>query len=298
MFDELFGRAELKERIETLEDERAELRDRLEAEQERRKDAVTDRQAAERRVNELEDRITQLRDRIDRLEDGEQTLSYRRREQLTGRRIESVLDRLTSLEGQPESILTAVVVDDHQISGELRDGFGERAALVSRAAPCLAVTDDARMVSVAFDVPNPPEPFARWGDSVEIDRSWFEPTGRFTLALVRSDLFAMGVYEGRERTAFHGFDSELKSNHSKGGFSQSRFERIRDGQIDTHLGRCQEALAERPDDAPLFVVGERSVLGAVSDAADATAAVDATGDPEQALEDAFEDFWTVTLYGI
>ncbi|QSG08390.1 Vms1/Ankzf1 family peptidyl-tRNA hydrolase [Halapricum desulfuricans] len=298
MFDELFGRAELKERIETLEDEKADLQDRLEAERERRKDAVTDRQAAERRVNELEDRITQLRDRIDRLEDGEQTLSYRRRERLAGERVGDVLDRLASLEGQPESVLTAVVADDHRIPDALREGFGERAALISRAAPCLAVTDDAGMVSAAFDIPNPPEPFARWSDGVELERSWFEPTGRFTLALVRSDLFAMGVYEGRERTAFHGFDSELKSNHSKGGFSQSRFERIRDGQIDTHLGRCQEALAERPGDAPLFVVGERSVLGAVSDAADATAAVDATGEPEPALEQAFEDFWTVTLYGI
>ncbi|MFW6018635.1 MAG: Vms1/Ankzf1 family peptidyl-tRNA hydrolase [Halapricum sp.] len=298
MLDELFGRAELKERIETLEAEKAELQDRLEAEQNRRKDAVTDRQAAERRVNELEDRITQLQDRIDRLEDGEQVLAYRRREQLTGRRVGSVLDRLTSLAGDPESVLTAVVTDEHRVPSEVREGFGERAALVSRAAPCLAITDDAGMVSVAFDVPNPPEAFATWGDSVELDRSWFEPTGRFTLALVRSDLFAMGVYEGRERTAFHGFDSELKSNHSKGGFSQSRFERIRDGQIETHLGRCQEALAERPDDAPLFVVGEKSVLGAVSDAADATAAVDATGDPEQALDQAFEDVWTVTLYGI
>ncbi|QSG05812.1 Vms1/Ankzf1 family peptidyl-tRNA hydrolase [Halapricum desulfuricans] len=298
MFDELFGRAELKERIEALESEKADLQDRLEAEQERRTDAVTDRQAAERRVNELEDRVTQLQDRIDRLEDGEQTLSYRRRERLAGERVRDVFDRLASLDGQSESILTAVVDDDHRIPQSLRDGFGERAALVARAAPCLAVTDDAEMVSVAFDIPNPPEAFAAWDDSVEFDRSWFEPTGRFTLALVRSDLFAMGVYEGRERTAFHGFDSELKSNHSKGGFSQSRFERLRDGQIDTHLGRCQEALAERPDDAPLFVVGERSVLGAVSDAADATAAVDATGEPERALNEAFEDFWTVTLYGV
>jgi len=298
MFDELFGRAELKERIEALEDEKSQLSEQLDAERKRRKDAVTDRQAAERRVNELEDKITQLRDRIERLEAGERSIEYRRREQFSPARVEAVLDRLLSIEGDEQSILTAVLADDHGTPRALRDGFGERAALVSRAAPCLAVTDDAGMVSVAVDVPNPPEPFARWSDSVDIERSWFEPTGEFTLALVRSDLFAMGVYEGRKRTAFHGFDSELKSNHSKGGFSQSRFERIRDGQIDTHLERCQEALKERPADAPLFVVGERSVLGAVADAADATAAVDATGDPEPALDQAFESFWTVTVYGI
>ena len=298
MFDELFGRAELKERIETLEDEISQLEDHLEAEQKRRKDAVTDRQAAERRVNELEDKVTQLQDRIERLQAGERSVDYRRRGQLSPARTETVLDRLLSIESDEQGILTAVIADGHEIPQAVREGFDERAALVSRAAPCLAVIDDAGMVSVAFDVPNPPEPFAKWDDSVEIDRSWFEPTGQFTLALVRSDLFAMGVYEGRERTAFHGFDSELKSNHSKGGFSQSRFERIRDGQIDTHLERCQEALKERPADAPLFVVGERSVLGAVADAADATAAVDATGDPVPALNRAFESFWTVGIYGI
>jgi len=298
MFDELFGRAERKERIEALEDEKSQLSEQLDAERKRRKDAVTDRQAAERRVNELEDKITQLRDRIERLEAGERSIEYRRREQFPPARVEAVLNRLLSIEGDEQSILTAVLTDDHGAPRAVRDGFGERAALVSRAAPCLAVTDDAGMVSVAFDVPNPPEPFAEWDDRVEIERSWFEPTGKFTLALVRSDLFAMGVYEGRKRTAFHGFDSELKSNHSKGGFSQSRFERIRDGQIDTHLERCQEALTERPADAPLFVVGERSVLGAVADAADATAAVDATGDPEPALDQAFESFWTVTIYAI
>ena len=298
MFDELFGRADLKERIETLEDKTTQLNERLEAERKRRKDAVTDRQAAERRVNELEDKVTQLQDRIERLQAGERSLEYRRRERLSPARVEAVFDRLLSIEGDEQSILTAVIADGHEIPQAVRDGFDERAALVSRAAPCLAVTDDAGLVSVAFDVPNPPEPFTKWDDSVDIERSWFEPAGQFTLALVRSDLFAMGVYEGRTRTAFHGFDSELKSNHSKGGFSQSRFERIRDGQIDTHLGRCQEALKERPADAPLFVVGEQSVLGAVADAADATAAVDATGDPEPALDRAFESFWTVTMYGV
>ena len=32
--------------------------------------------------------------------------------------------------------------------------------------------------------------------------------------------------------------------------------------------------------------------------ADATAAVDATGDPEAALDDAYDDFWTVRIYGL
>jgi TolA-binding protein len=298
MLDQLLGRATLKERIETLEAEKADLQAQLEGEQRRRTEAITDKQDAQRRVNELEDRVTQLRDRVERLQGEDHTLEYRSREDVTGVRLSRILDRLQSIDGDPESILTAVVTDDHDISQPLREAFGERATLVSRAAPCLAIADDAGLVSAAFDLPNPPAAFTTWSDGVELDRSWLEPTGEYTLALVRSDLFAMGVYDGREQTAFHGFDSDLKSKHSKGGFSQSRFERIREGQIDTHLERCRVALEERPADAPLYVVGEQSVLYEVASEAEATAAVDATGEPEHALDRAFDSFWTVTLYGI
>jgi peptide subunit release factor 1 (eRF1) len=176
----------------------------------------------------------------------------------------------------------------------VRDAFAGRATLVAEAAPCLAVTDDAGLVSATLSTPAPPDPFVEWDDGFQLARSWFTPRESFTLALVRSDLFAMGEYAGRERTAFHGFDSALTSQHSKGGFSQARFERLRDEQIDSHLDRCLEALEERTTD-PLYVVGERTVLPEFSTVADVTATVDATGDPEPALRDAFRDFWTVQL---
>jgi peptide subunit release factor 1 (eRF1) len=152
-------------------------------------------------------------------------------------------------------------------------------------------------VSATLSVPNPPAPFASWDDHVAIEREWFQPVGAHAVALVRSDLFAMAEYEGRKRTGFVGFDSDLKSQHSKGGFSQARFERLRDEQIETHVDRCLEALEERSADRA-FVVGERTVLSDFSDVADVTATVDATGEPEAALDDAVYDFWTVRLRAV
>jgi hypothetical protein len=278
MLDDLLGRSALKDRIAEqearIEELEAEL-DRLEGETERRKEAVTARQDAQRRANKLEDRVEQLEDLVDRLQSEETTLSFRRQTEIEGRTLEEVLDRLDSVETGPQGALTAYVRDGHDLPAALREAFGERTALVSRAAPCLAVGDDE-------------------GSSFRIDREWFLPRGRYTLALVRSDLFAMGTYQGDERTAFHGFDSDLKSQHSKGGFSQARFERLRDEQIDEHLDRCRAALDERETER-LYVVGERSVLGEFMHLADATAAVDATGDPEDALRDAWESFWSVPL---
>jgi len=297
MLDDLLGRTELKAEIEELEAEIDRLESQLDAEENRRADAVTERQEAQRRANKLEDRVEQLEDQVQRLQSDETALSYRREAQLRGRRLDEVLDRLDSVETGPQGALSAYVADGHNLPAELRDAFGDRAALVSRAAPCLALGDDASLIAVCLRPPVAPEPFVEWGDGFRIDREWFQPRGRYTLALVRSDLFAMGTYRGDERTAFHGFDSDLKSQHSKGGFSQARFERLRDEQIDEHLDRCAAALAERETDR-LYVVGERSVLGEFMHLADATATVDATGDPEDALRDAWGSFWTVQLRSV
>ncbi|PSP77471.1 hypothetical protein BRC81_09840 [Halobacteriales archaeon QS_1_68_20] len=295
MLDELLGKAALRERIAELEDERDSLEAQLEAESERRREAVRDRQDAEERVNRLEDRIAQLEGRVERLQDEELSVDFRGVTSLRGDRLSSVLDRLASFETGTEGALTAVV--DGDLPREVRDAFGDHGQLVSRAAPCVALTDDAGLVSVALSAPTDPDPSVTWSDGFAFGRSWFEPAGEYALALVRSDLFAVGAYRGRERLDFEGFESDVKGDHSKGGYSQARFERRRDDQIDDHLDRCRAVLDERDHDR-LYVVGERTVLRELSDLADATAAVDATGDPEAALADAFEQFWTVRLYRI
>lgn len=294
MLDELLGRARLKDRIDELEEELRHCERQLEAEQERRADAVSDRQDAQQRVNRLEDRIADLEGTVERLRSGtDDDPSFVRTETLRGGRLDAVLDRLASVETDPEGAFSAYVADGHDLPDELRGAFGDRARLVGRAAPCLAVTDDAGLVGACLSVPDPPAPFWEWGEGFAVERGWFEPTGSYTFALVRSDLFAMGEYEGRDRVAFQGFDSELKSQHSKGGYSQSRFERLRDEQIDDHVERCRVALEDAGD--RLYVVGERTVLDSFSDLADVTATVDATGAPETALDDGFRSFWDVAL---
>ncbi|SFB68782.1 hypothetical protein SAMN05444422_101182 [Halobiforma haloterrestris] len=313
--DELLGRASLKERIDELEAENERLQAQYEAESDRRAEAATARQEAEQRVNRLEDRIAQLEGELERLEsDGDGSgLEVRRRERLRGARLAEVLDRLGSLRTASEGALTAVVgspdgpgVEDlGAIDGDLEDVLGrERLALVDDAAPCLLCVDDAGLVSVTLDPPVLPDREPVWDDRFDLEREWFRPTGRHALALVRTDLFAVGIYEDEERLETHGFESDVKGSHSKGGFSQARFERIRDEQIDDHLERCREALRERVGDGAvdrLYLAGQRGVVETLAEettvdpAPAATAAVDATGDPEAALEDAYRSFWTTEL---
>ncbi|RQG98827.1 Vms1/Ankzf1 family peptidyl-tRNA hydrolase [Natrarchaeobius oligotrophus] len=306
--DELLGRASLKERIDELESETERLRRRYEAESDRRAEAATARQEAEERVNRLEDRIAQLEGELERVDGEETSLEYRRRDRLPAPEAAAVVDRLSSFRTAPEGALTAVIGgsdgDVREVDAELEAVLGERTALLEDATPCVCCVDDAGLVSVALTPPVLPDRESAWADRFSLEREWFVPSGGFALALVRADLFALGVYDGDERREYRGFESDVKGSHSKGGYSQARFERIRDDQIDDHLERCRDAIAEHDFgdpgvDEPLYVVGQRGVLESLVEEASlepaATAAVDATGDPKSALEDAFESFWTTEL---
>ena len=317
MLDELLGRAELKDRIEELEEEKRHLKRRADAEEERRSEAARKRQEAEAEVNRLEDRIEGLEERVERLSASDDAaVSFRGTETLHGDRRDEVLARLDAVITDAEGALTAMVHDD--VPDPVRDALGERAALVRRAAPCLVCVDDAGLVEVALAPPTPPAAFASWGESFRLDRSWFAPTEPTWVAVVRSDRFALGVYDGERVEHVAEIESDVQADHSKGGFSQARFERRRDQQIDDHLDRAREALAAHldgdagadadaettrdgvsrptpPPDAEVVVLGEATVLGRFTDLADRTATVDATGEPADALRDAVRDFWSVRL---
>ena len=319
MLDELLGRAELKARIEELEEEKRHLERRAAAEEERRSEAARERQEAEAEVNRLEDKIEGLEERVERLSETDDVdVAFRGSEQLRGDRRDEVLSRLSSFETGPEGALTAMVHEE--VPDAVAEALGERSALVRRAAPCLVCVDDAGLVAAALDPPTPPAPFEEWNSGFRLDRSWFAPVDPTWVALVRSDLFALGVYDGASVSLVDEVESDVMGSHSKGGFSQARFERRRDQQVDEHLDRAREAIeahvgtdgaesgadsAEKAGKAgatteeglarDLIVLGEGTVLGRFTDLADRTATVDATGEPASALESAVREFWTVRL---
>lgn len=293
MLDRLLGRASLKERIEELEEENEHLQRRIDSAERSRAEAVSARQDAEETVNRLEDRVEELEDRVERLQGEDEDLTFRGTEELRGGRLDEVLARLRSVETEPEGALTAMVEDEP--SDVVHDILGDRTGLARRAAPCLVLTDDAGVVSVALDPPRAPEAFTEWGDGFRLEASWFRPTERLTVALVRSDLFALGEFDGRELTGAAGFESDVRAKHSKGGFSQARFERRRDQQIADHLDACREAIAERAPET-LILLGDAEAIESLADVADETATVDASGDPEEALAAGVREFFTTKLY--
>lgn len=299
MLDRVLGRAELKAEIEELEERCERLQAQAESAKESRAEAVSARQDAEREVNRLEDRITELEDKLSKHDDEGGDLSFRSEEEARGDRLREVADRLRSVETSREGALTAYVDDGDDIPSEVREQLGDRTPLVARAAPCLVCADDAGLVASALSLPAAPDAFTEWADGFRVDPEWVRPVGRVCFGLIRSDLFAVGVYEEGEQVAFEGFESDVMNDHSKGGFSQARFERRRDSQIEEHVEESRDALAAFVDEVDRVVLtGDRRILGEFDDVADTTAAVDASGDPDEALDEAFRDFWTARVYGL
>ncbi|MDY6780663.1 MAG: Vms1/Ankzf1 family peptidyl-tRNA hydrolase [Halobacteria archaeon] len=109
-----------------------------------------------------------------------------------------------------------------------------------------------------------------------------------------------------DRVAVSHHSSNVKSKHSKGGFSQSRFERLREEQVEEHIDESveefEEMLENSETEAEFTVVcGESNVVERFSDRLGTelrveTRAVDARGEKEELLRAGFERFWRTRLH--
>lgn len=282
---------ELEQALADCEAERDRLSARLEATDERRREAVRERQEAQEARNRLQDRVEQLEADLERA-GADREVSLRGSATLDRDAVGRVLDLLEGVRSPPEALFSAMVESTRP--ADAADHLGERVALLDRVAPALVYLDADGIVEVALRPPVAPEPFETWDDRFQIDRSWFVPVEAHHLAVVRSDVAALGRFDGSSLTYIDGFESRVKGRHSKGGFSQGRFERRREEQVEAHLDRVGELLARV--DGPLILTGSETVLEALEVDAMARETVDASGGPREVLDAAFEAFWTTRLF--
>jgi hypothetical protein len=214
VLNKLLGRSALREKISACEEEIERLEAQLAAEEDRRKEAVRDRQHADERINRLEDRIADLEGQVANAQSEGWSPQFRGRTEVSRRRMETVIDRLRGFEFGVEEAYTAMVMES--VPETVRDEFGDHSALIDRAKPCLVLTDSFGISSVAVRPPRPPDPFESWGESFTIEDSWFLPRGSYGFGLFRSDVFRYAEYEDDSQTGTESFDSDIRSVHSKG----------------------------------------------------------------------------------
>lgn len=302
--DSLLGRAELKERIRELEEENENLERRLEKTDDRRREAERGKQEAYEERNRLESKVEELRDRLERAQEDDESHVEADVSELAPDDVDDVVDLLASVEGSKEQLTTAYVAADDSLPDGLPDRVHQNLSDVGSPSGRALYIDDHGVVDVCLLPLRPVEQSrVEHGERFEVDRALYRLPDRYVAAVVHVDSFAAGAFDDGDRTEYVQHSSNVKSGHSKGGFSQKRFERLRDEQIQEHLEDSAgelRTLVDTVDVDAVYLLGARDLTEDLEERAEVDAELrrttDARGEGEQLLEDAVRDLMSTQVY--
>ncbi|QGA80756.1 Vms1/Ankzf1 family peptidyl-tRNA hydrolase [Candidatus Nanohalobium constans] len=244
---------ELQEKIEALEEDKESFKERFRAEKERRSKLSTQKQEAEEKINKLEQKIqnqgTSRDDSTDMEGQEIEKISFKQ-----GKRI---LNKLRSIESPENDLLT---IYSPQTVRRLSDQQGLKSSISKENFEFLsddkgfAAFMDEDFLQVKFKM-----------------RAFFKPKWVVSDSFDASKIFSFvekkkkwAAVSAGETTIFEEKDGEIlvreevssrvDSKQKKGGFSQGRFERKRQEQIDEHLELVEEKI-----DEDTLLVGEKSL---------------------------------------
>ncbi|MDZ7687817.1 MAG: Vms1/Ankzf1 family peptidyl-tRNA hydrolase [Halobacteriales archaeon] len=305
MLDDVLGKTELKERIKELEEELNGLEDRLESEERKRKTEAREKQEAYERANKMESKVQELEDRLERAGEDEEDASFRVARTVRGTTLSNSLDFLESARSGEDGLTTMHVASGDRVPDEFETETTAALQRVESKTGFVAFGDDAGLLRVALVPPLAVEETrVEHGPRFALDRSLFELPEPHAVAVIRSDEYAGGVYSGGERLAFSSRSSEVKSQHSKGGYSQGRFERARDEEVKKHVRESADefdATLAGHDVKHVFVAGESRVASDFADEITTRVPVlkrttDATGSGEEFLRQGYATVESARLY--
>ena len=253
---------ELKDRIKELEasieekEERIEkLENMLEAEKERRKKSAREKQEAEEELNRLKDRLRNLENQ--EKERSEESAEMPEMKPIRFERTVSMLEKLDSLESKEKDLISVYSPSRVEDLDDLRglknsiskEQFSKIEGLKSFAAFLDQDTGNTVLESRPFfDSRFEAEEFFDMRELLEFIRS------EKTWALVSAGNTRIFREENGEFEEVEAIKSRVDREHSKGGFSQGRFERKREEQIETHIDQVKEKLQEFEDN-DLYLLG-------------------------------------------
>lgn len=289
---------EKSKRIQELEERLSDREKRIEELEADLSEAVTEKQSAYEERNQLSDKVTQLEDKIQSQEnDEEEVLSIQDIQSKSIKGEENIREFVRILSSIEYSRGNAKTIGFESNDSKISEYERFNNELIRRISPVTVFEGSLGIIRMAVETPIEPRSSDDYGDSFDINRKLFGPSENLVFGVIRSDMFAVGLYNGWECTTVETVKSNVKGKHSKGGFSQSRFEESREKQIDEHVENCRDVLENVSDNASdTILVGSRQIISRFEDEVDYIATSDARGDPGSALEQAFRNFWSVTVY--
>lgn len=275
MLGGIFGSEDLEEKIEELEEElnkkESEIEDlkeqlteaeerverkkqRTEKEKERAKEAITEKQSAQRKLKKQSHKMETLRDKLERLEEeDEEKKEFRNVRVLKRSDAESFIERVKSYSGLKDSFMTQSFHESGSARDEDINWASER---IDSETGYVGLWDWTGLFKCVLVSPFPISQQFYQGESFRFEEieELLESEPKLGFASIHAGKSGVGTLKGTEFEDFKVIRGQVKGKHSKGGFSQGRFERIREKQIQEHLEEVEDYLEGMVDGLDYMVI--------------------------------------------
>lgn len=262
MFDKLFNKKELEEQIELLqtrinelEIENKSLSGRLLKQDTRSKKAISDKQTVDEALNKAEKKIKVLEHDLQNLkEHSSDELSFKKSTTLTKSRSCDLLFQIGSIRSKNENLLTIYLSPDESISDLIEfEGFLDLDKDVKylvnkiRSPTGIALFYDMNPIGGVSLIVAPPFPIGetKWKLNSQFDitsvQEILTSDRAISIILAHAGETFIGISNQEKFIDYKVVHSNVKEKHTKGGFSQRRFERLRDEDIKHHTDKAKEA---------------------------------------------------------
>lgn len=243
--------AEKEKQINELEEDKKSLQKQLESSDEKRRELAKKKQEAEEQLNRLKDKLESHKKKQDT--EKETNTGFRR---LSFQKARSLIDKLDSVQGED---LTSVYM-----KGDLEiDNFVEKKVIeeVSGYEDFVLFTDNG-----FFDYLLRTRPF--YGEEISVENSFdtdqltdfiWEEKVWVTVSAGEAHLYRE---QNGEVEKIDDLKTRVESKHGKGGFSQGRFERKRDQQIEEFSELVEDKISD-VEAENIYLVGEKRICKAI-----------------------------------
>ncbi|MFB6144970.1 MAG: Vms1/Ankzf1 family peptidyl-tRNA hydrolase [Candidatus Nanohaloarchaea archaeon] len=247
---------QLQERIQELEEEKDSFKQRFQAEKERRSELSRKKQDAEKELNRLRDRLRADEGKVEEDESRQNDFT-----KISYGRVKKMLQKLGTVSSEEKDMVTVYSpgkFENHPRLKDIKNSVNREGYQVLKNRESFVAFIDPDLSSYLVEL----SPF--YSEKLSIDDGFY--TGRL-LQFIEEEKHWLLVTAGdtrlyREKDGeFEEIDREasrVEKKHSKGGFSQQRFERKREDQIEKHVKAVAEMIKEK-DLEEVYILGDKRI---------------------------------------
>ncbi|MBP1909439.1 Vms1/Ankzf1 family peptidyl-tRNA hydrolase [Methanolobus bombayensis] len=269
LFNKYSGKEELETEINRLQSHIVELEldvrtanIRYGKSAESEKKAIAAKQEAEEKLNSLEIRLKTLEHEVEKeRNDAPASISFTFNDEFSKQQTANFLNSLSTIRYNDPVLITMYIAANESPAG-IKE-YGILSDNVDSETLALAEKLDSNTGLVLFHSPNhmineilvPPLPLEKssWGADNKFDISVIsellnKDAGICVLVAHAGESFTGFSFDSQDFDSFQMIKTSVKAKHSKGGFSQRRFERLRDEDIAHHIDKVRLALKDLLDE--------------------------------------------------